>query len=217
MEINKKDLGKRIMGIRLDLGLYMQEFADEIKKHTPTLSPGKSNVSRWERGENIPNDLTLKAIADLGNLSLDQLKYGYHHDSIRDFVYEVIYSYIGDEGGVINNLKVEEYLNKYNNLFENSDIDYDYIKKDLKQAWKFINMQGVSIELTELIKKYVLVLEEFKREQVPIRNAWINGNTELAEKKYAESLKKVQKFYNSLSSDEKEYIDNYFKDNKDKK
>jgi len=59
-------VGKNIKEIRLNLGLTMEEFANKIDF-------GKSNVSRWERGENIPNDLTLKKIAELANISVNEL------------------------------------------------------------------------------------------------------------------------------------------------
>lgn len=81
MEVNKKQLGKRIKDIRVNsCNSTMEEFGNLV-------GAGKSNVSRWERGENIPNDLTLKKIAELGNVSTEYLLYG----DIREYFYNVIY------------------------------------------------------------------------------------------------------------------------------
>ncbi|MCY3035681.1 MULTISPECIES: helix-turn-helix domain-containing protein [Aerococcus] len=74
MEIDKKQLGNRIKEIRVNLKLTLAQFADEIRNKTDGISKtGKSNVSKWERGENVPNSITLKAIADLGGISVDDL------------------------------------------------------------------------------------------------------------------------------------------------
>lgn len=67
-------LGQRIKEIRINLGETMEEFANTIREKTDnTQRTGKSNVSKWERGENIPNDITLKAIAALAGISVDEL------------------------------------------------------------------------------------------------------------------------------------------------
>lgn len=80
MEINKNQLGKRIKDIRVNVcGKTMEEFGKLVDS-------GKSNVSRWERGENVPNDLTLKKIAELGNVSVEELLYG----DVKNYFYNII-------------------------------------------------------------------------------------------------------------------------------
>lgn len=80
MEINKNQLGKRIKDIRVNIcGKTMEEFGKLVDS-------GKSNVSRWERGENVPNDLTLKKIAKLGNVSVEELLYG----DVKNYFYNII-------------------------------------------------------------------------------------------------------------------------------
>lgn len=66
-------LGEKIRQIRLEKGMTMEEFAESLKRINPKSSTGKSNVSRWERGENIPNDLTLQAIAELAGITVAEL------------------------------------------------------------------------------------------------------------------------------------------------
>ena len=76
MNIDKKKLGKRIKEIRVAEKDTLEAFANKINKYTDgVIKSGKSNVSRWEKGENIPNDITLKAIADIANITVDELLY----------------------------------------------------------------------------------------------------------------------------------------------
>ncbi|UJF14997.1 helix-turn-helix domain-containing protein [Jeotgalibaca sp. MA1X17-3] len=84
MEINKNALGKRIKNIRVNEKDTLESFAQKINSKTQgAIRSGKSNVSRWEKGENIPNDLTLKTIAEIGNMSVDELSYGSTEDIIN--------------------------------------------------------------------------------------------------------------------------------------
>ncbi|MDO4775548.1 MAG: helix-turn-helix transcriptional regulator [Aerococcaceae bacterium] len=74
MTIDKKILGANIKKIRVNQRMTMEEFAKTISSYSDfAVTPGKSNVSRWERGENIPNDITLDAIAKIGNVTVDEL------------------------------------------------------------------------------------------------------------------------------------------------
>lgn len=76
-DINKLALGKRIKNIRVARKDTLETFAQAIQVETNhTLKTTKSNVSKWEKGSNIPNDITLKAIADLGNSTVEYLLYG---------------------------------------------------------------------------------------------------------------------------------------------
>lgn len=71
---NESLLGKRIKRIRVGRKETLEEFAKNIIKVSEnSVKTTKSNVSRWEKGENKPNDVTLQAIAELGNTTVDQL------------------------------------------------------------------------------------------------------------------------------------------------
>ena len=70
-------LGERIKQIRLERGETLEEFGQAIRKRSnKDLKSNKSNVSRWERDENVPNDFTLESIAKLGNTTVDELLHG---------------------------------------------------------------------------------------------------------------------------------------------
>ena len=68
--INKKAVGNRIKTIRTQKGLTMKEFGKLIEEAAQSL------VTRWENGTSIPNNERLKKIADLGDMSVNELLYG---------------------------------------------------------------------------------------------------------------------------------------------
>ena len=67
--INKKAVGARIREIRLAKGLTLEEFGN-------LFSASKSIASRWEKGKSIPNNIRIKAIANMANISVQELLYG---------------------------------------------------------------------------------------------------------------------------------------------
>lgn len=71
MEVDKKEVGKRIKSIRIKLKETTAEFAEHF---TPPAS--NSLVSRWERGVNLPNNERIEVISKLGNMSVEELLYG---------------------------------------------------------------------------------------------------------------------------------------------
>lgn len=76
-QINKVNLGRKINSIRIGRKETLEEFANQIKLKTDNkVMTTKSNVSKWEKGQNMPNDLTLNIIADLGNVTAQELLYG---------------------------------------------------------------------------------------------------------------------------------------------
>ena len=79
MKVDKKEVGKRIERIRRSSGKNMREFGELINSHLKLpldTSPSDSIVSRWEKGKSIPNNERLKAIAEIGNITVDELLYG---------------------------------------------------------------------------------------------------------------------------------------------
>lgn len=66
--MSRKFISQRIKIIRLSLGKNKREFGEIFD---PPASD--SIVSRWEADKSIPNAERLKKIADLGNISVDEL------------------------------------------------------------------------------------------------------------------------------------------------
>lgn len=69
MDVNKIEVGKRIYIIRKSLGVTMKEFGERVGK--PFASD--SIVSRWEKGQSLPNNERLKRIAELSNKTVSEL------------------------------------------------------------------------------------------------------------------------------------------------
>lgn len=67
MTMNNILIGDRIKNIRLSLGLSMEEFG---LKYFET---SKGTVSNWEKGRNLPNKKNLKIIAQLGDMTVEDL------------------------------------------------------------------------------------------------------------------------------------------------
>ncbi|HEM3634298.1 TPA: helix-turn-helix transcriptional regulator [Streptococcus suis] len=67
--IDKKAIGLRIKSIRQDKGMTLEEFGK-------LFGAGKSNVSKWENGITVPNAERLKAIAKIGDMTVEQLLHG---------------------------------------------------------------------------------------------------------------------------------------------
>lgn len=93
MKPNKKLVGKRIQAIRLNRGLTLEQFGEligaskssisewESGKHLP---PAKSIISRWEKGVMLPNNSRINKIAQLGNLTVNELLYGDNANDIEE-------------------------------------------------------------------------------------------------------------------------------------
>src|SRR5699024_6468670 len=76
MKADKKAVGDRIKQIRLEKGFTLQTFGVEISKNLKSEPVKERMISRWENGISIPNNERLKAIAELGNVSVDDLLHG---------------------------------------------------------------------------------------------------------------------------------------------
>ena len=92
MEINKRDVGLRIRSIRKDRGMTLDDFGDLLNPQA-----SDSIVSRWERGVSLPSNERTKQIAELGEISVEELLYG----DITNYVDNMIWDYtFDDESGI---------------------------------------------------------------------------------------------------------------------
>ncbi|MCW6683061.1 helix-turn-helix domain-containing protein [Aerococcaceae bacterium NML160702] len=76
-------IGARIKSIRKNLGLTQTEFAKKINATLPA-------VSNWETGRNVPNNERLKAIAKIGDMTVDELLYGSTDEVIQSTMTNLI-------------------------------------------------------------------------------------------------------------------------------
>lgn len=81
--INKKQVGRRILAIRKRRNLTLIDFAKKI-------GAGKSSVSDWEKGFRLPPEAVLTKIAIMGNTSIDKLLYGDGKNDVEEIYQKLI-------------------------------------------------------------------------------------------------------------------------------
>ena len=81
--INKKQVGRRIMTIRKRNFLTLIEFAEKV-------GASKSSVSDWEQGFRLPPEVALNKIATIGNISIDKLLYGNGNNDVEEIYQRLI-------------------------------------------------------------------------------------------------------------------------------
>lgn len=97
-DVDKKAVGRRIFEIRQSMNLTLEEFGKIIGASKSSISewengknlpPAKSIVFRWEKGAMLPNKSRLARIAELGNMSVNELLYGNIEKDIEE-VYQAL-------------------------------------------------------------------------------------------------------------------------------
>lgn len=114
IQINKINLGLRIQKIRQSKGYTLEEFGK-------LFNANKALVSKWVKGHNIPNSERIKAIAKLGDLTVNELLYG----SIEEFVRTNYFNIVPEtpykkpnDGTILNIIDVAKIENKNINNIE---------------------------------------------------------------------------------------------------
>lgn len=138
METDKIAVGKRIKNIRQENGYSMKEFGIEIGKLISTDRVKEGIISRWENGISLPNNERLKAIANLGNTTVDALLYGSLNERVGNLLNTAIDSDNPTYNKKLDDL-ITDYLVKHENLIDivigyNPDADAENI--DIEQAMK---------------------------------------------------------------------------------
>ena len=81
--INKKQVGRRILAIRKRRNLTLIDFAKKI-------GASKSSVSDWEKGFRLPPEAVLTKIAIMGNTIVDKLLYGNRNNEVEELYKSLI-------------------------------------------------------------------------------------------------------------------------------
>ena len=101
MKIDKKAVGRRIKRLRLKKG-YTQEELGRL------IDAGKSSISNWENGLELPTGWRLFQLLDALELSFNELLYGDDKKEIEYIYKQVIKLSKNDATTLIN--KVNEYF-----------------------------------------------------------------------------------------------------------
>lgn len=143
-------LGQRIKNIRKNSGLTQEDFGEKF-------GASKGNVSMWESGKVEPSPERLKAIADFGGLSVNELYTGDNSQQI----FEVIYEYAKKVNMPINDSALNETVSLLNNVSFNSKVVVGiYINKlrekangDLTINISYFDFYNFLIKISNLWKK----------------------------------------------------------------
>ncbi|SYZ78523.1 helix-turn-helix domain-containing protein [Trichococcus shcherbakoviae] len=131
MDIDKKAVGIRIANIRDLQNKTLEEFGNLIDGAT------KSNVSKWEKGDVLPNRRRLKRIAEIGETSVGELLYGDFQLFCFDLFKEVD----------------DELIEEYTELRESDAFSPDRRHDFYLRLYKLIKERNASYEDMENIKK----------------------------------------------------------------
>lgn len=144
MDIDKKAVGVRIANIRDRHNKTLEEFGNMIDGAT------KSNVSKWEKGDVLPNRRRLKRIAEIGETSVGELLYGDFQLFCFDLFKEVD----------------DELIEAYAELRESDAFSPDRRHDFHLQLYKLIKERNASYEDMENIKKIyrAAFISEYKLE-----------------------------------------------------
>lgn len=120
MEINKNDVGFRISNIRKRLGLTQELFGKKINQ------AHKSLVSKWEKGQSLPNNERLKLIAELGGITVDKLLYGDMDQILSNILNsrftEIVHSFENNEDEL--DVKLYDFLIKNEDRIKQNIIEF---------------------------------------------------------------------------------------------
>ncbi|MDU6765772.1 MAG: helix-turn-helix transcriptional regulator [Gemella haemolysans] len=79
LKIDKKAVGSRIKNIRIKNGHTLKSFGE-------LFGARKTNVQKWEIGFTLPNKRRLGLISEYGNITVNELLYGFDKDIQRIYV-----------------------------------------------------------------------------------------------------------------------------------
>lgn len=148
--VDKKKVGQRIKKIRINAGLSMEALGKK-------LSTSKGSVNNWEKGKNLPNVNRLKKIAELGNISIDELIYG----DLREAIINLMCEY--EHYPNVYKLPKNNFVAQGKNLAEQKYLEhiYDYANFRLysspvisKPKEMFIDKEKRTDEQNEIIEQY---------------------------------------------------------------
>lgn len=218
MQINNKLVGNRIKKIRSEKGMSQEEFGLLIK------NAHKSLVSKWEKGQSLPNNDRLKRIAEIGETTVDFILYGSLDDYARNLLKELEKELHEDDS--INKGTISLIVNDVENrLFpkylrhsfkdqESLDKAFNEYKKDAIELW--LNQENLDIEILARLDRQSSDdindnLKYFYSDFYKNEDNSIDSEEKISERSN-EFIKRLQKFDNYKRA----YIDSLrFLDNKE--
>ena len=129
MDVKKKDVGNRIKSIRSSKGMTLEEFGK-------LFGASKGNVATWEKGSSLPNNERLFKIAELGEITVDELLYGdkkmYLINKIEEELSRAERLFNDDYFFNYRNTIIENVLHDFELYTDFNDLSYSEIDKHAK-------------------------------------------------------------------------------------
>ncbi|MEQ3460731.1 helix-turn-helix domain-containing protein [Enterococcus cecorum] len=128
MKPNLKDVSKRIKYIRKKLDMTMEQFGYHLGN-----SP-KSTIATWESGRNIPSQKKLTLIADIGETTIDWIKWGTLEEYITSYLIDSGYELYIKDFPDTSHIIFEDIQEKYSETFS-LDKDYELLNPIIKNIF----------------------------------------------------------------------------------
>lgn len=137
METNPIEVGRRIRRIRKNqLGLSMANFGKKIGDIEGTSKIQSGTVSNWETGKNLPNNERLKIIADIGNISVDELLHG----TVDEIIIKGIESQYDNSKNILMDVNSKEIIKRIKEDISVNSHKYESIDDIYKLAQMFVQL-----------------------------------------------------------------------------
>lgn len=155
--MDKTAIGIRIKNIRQKKGLNQNEFGKLV------LDAHKSLVSKWEKGQSLPNNERLKKIAELGETTVEYLLYGSLDDYARNLLNDLekelneddsISEKVADSiiSDIENRLFPKFFPRGYNDR-ESLEKEFNEYKKSTMELWT--NYEKIELEIASRISHQI--------------------------------------------------------------
>lgn len=146
--VNKIQVGKRILDIRDNMKLNLEDFGKIFNAE-------KSNVSKWERGLSLPNRARLEKIAKLGDMSVNELLYGSVEEFVRENYINIIpdYEFSKPASEFIKDIPISSYI--------------EYLKKwgILEKKELINNIDSLMVMLNDAMENLIMELHPEERDE----------------------------------------------------
>lgn len=186
-------VGRRIKDIRVSRGETSAEFAEHFE---PKASKG--TVSKWENGHYLPNNKRIKRIAELGNITVEELLYGGTSEYITgvlrgEYADELNLEYVKDMikfyqiAGSEFSYSKDNLINHYQMLVRSNEENYNHVEYD---SVRFPLGSFTEADLIELLNIELLDIEN----EITIIENYIDNN-ELDKDEYLENHSIASQFH----------------------
>ncbi|HCM89313.1 MULTISPECIES: helix-turn-helix domain-containing protein [Vagococcus] len=175
MSSSQNKVGERIKNIRISKGLSMDDFGSLFD---PPVTKG--TISKWENGKYLPNNNRIKKIAEIAEISVEELLYG----DIRNYLNPIIIEIAANQYNIdiSDDQEMIDYI--FEGLYHESyDSDEESLYSENKDRLDDILLYPFAMDSEGLIQTATLDLFHSMNK---IKELTENRKDDLSKKEYAE-------------------------------